>query len=337
VEQRDTAYLYDGWNMIAEVDANNGNATLRTYVWGTDLSGSRTGAGGVGGLLWVNNAQSGLPMGIQFAAYDGNGNVAGLFAASDGSSTARYEYGPFGEPIRMTGTLAKANPVRWSTKVTDDEGGLVYYGYRYYNPSTGRWPNRDPINELGFKVLTERYEPINWNEEKNLYCLIGNDPLNRYDLFGLKSCCCNSGFWTAEVSYRVIGLMYVHGSFTGKVICSSDKSVTASVSGSADGMGVQAGLIKGKSKVGFWGKECKDLVGQTAGIFLASVGFGVGPINIIGISGNVGSAPEKLVSGDIDVDIGPSTDFSAGDLLEKPKPGFGGGGGFIGLRIKKVD
>jgi hypothetical protein len=24
-------------------------------------------------------------------------------------------------------------------------------------------------------------------------------------------------------------------------------------------------------------------------------------------------------------------------FLEKPKPGFGGGGGFIGLRIKKVD
>ena len=24
-------------------------------------------------------------------------------------------------------------------------------------------------------------------------------------------------------------------------------------------------------------------------------------------------------------------------LLENPKPGFGGGGGFIGLRIKKVD
>jgi hypothetical protein len=25
------------------------------------------------------------------------------------------------------------------------------------------------------------------------------------------------------------------------------------------------------------------------------------------------------------------------DFLEKPKPGLGGGGGFIGLRIKKVD
>ena len=115
------------------------------YVWGTDLSGSMTGAGGVGGLLWVNNAQTtgGLPTGIQFVAYDGNGNVGGLIAASDGSNTARYEYGPFGEPLRATGALAGANPVRWSTKVTDDEGGLVYYGYRYYNPGAGRWINRE--------------------------------------------------------------------------------------------------------------------------------------------------------------------------------------------------
>ena len=184
VEQRDTAYLYDGWNMIAEVDANNGNATLRTYVWGTDLSGSRTGAGGVGGLLWVNNAQSGLPMGIQFAAYDGNGNVDGLFAASDGSSTARYEYGPFGEPIRMTGTLAKANPVRWSTKVTDDEGGLVYYGYRYYNPSTGRWPSRDPLGEPGFELLRGKQPSVSAGDP-NRYLFVKNNPLQNIDPDGL--------------------------------------------------------------------------------------------------------------------------------------------------------
>jgi len=151
-EQRVTIYLYDGWNLVAELDGNSANATLRTYVWGTDLSGSRSGAGGVGGLLWVNNSQTtgGLPTGIQFVAYDGNGNVVGLTSATDGSNTARYEYGPFGEPLRTTGPLAAANPIRWSTKATDDESGLVYYGFRYYSSATGRWPNRDPITELGF-------------------------------------------------------------------------------------------------------------------------------------------------------------------------------------------
>jgi RHS repeat-associated protein len=173
VEQRDTSYLHDGWNLVAELDANSSNATLRTYVWGTDLSGNRAGAGGVGGLLWVNNSQStgGMPTGIQFVAYDGNGNVAGLFAAADGGNTARYEYGPFGESLRATGPLAGANPIRWSTKVTDDEGGLVYYGYRFYCPSTGRWLSRDPLAEAG---------------EVALYSMVDSDPVNEIDYLGLK-------------------------------------------------------------------------------------------------------------------------------------------------------
>lgn len=54
-------------------------ATLRTYVWSTDLSGSRSGAGGVGGLLLVKKSQTtgGLPTGMQFVAYDGTPPVSG--------------------------------------------------------------------------------------------------------------------------------------------------------------------------------------------------------------------------------------------------------------------
>jgi RHS repeat-associated protein len=33
----------------------------------------------------------------------------------------------------------KANPFRFSSKYQDDETDLLYYGYRYYNASTGRW------------------------------------------------------------------------------------------------------------------------------------------------------------------------------------------------------
>ncbi|HAB16596.1 MAG TPA: hypothetical protein DCE44_09110, partial [Verrucomicrobiales bacterium] len=169
-EQRDTIYLYDGWNLAAELNANASNATLRTFVWGNDLTGSREGAGGVGGLLWLNNTQGGLPAGIEFVAYDGNGNVAGIFAAADGANTARYDYGPFGEPMRLTGALAKANPIRWSTKVTDDEGGLVYYGFRYYDPPLGRWINRDPIAEVG---------------GRQVYSFAHNRPISSVDLLGL--------------------------------------------------------------------------------------------------------------------------------------------------------
>jgi hypothetical protein len=58
------------------LDGNNGNALVRSYVWGLDLSGSLQRTGDVGGLLIVKDAT--LP--THFAAYDLNGNVAGLRA-----------------------------------------------------------------------------------------------------------------------------------------------------------------------------------------------------------------------------------------------------------------
>ena len=162
-------YLYDGWNLIAELNATN-NAMIRSYVWGLDLSGSLQGAGGVGGLLIVKDAVQGT----HFAAYDLNGNVMGLVSATYGTNTARYEYGPFGELIRATGPMAKLNPFRFSTKYQDDETDLVYYGRRYLNTSTGRWLSRDPIGEKG---------------GLNLYGLVGNNPIVRIDKLGLRSVC----------------------------------------------------------------------------------------------------------------------------------------------------
>ena len=95
-------FVYDGWNLIAELNATN-NALIRSYAWGLDLSGTEQGAGGVGGLLAIRDTQSGT----HFAACDGNGNVAALVNANDGTVSATYEYGPFAEPIRVTGPMGK--------------------------------------------------------------------------------------------------------------------------------------------------------------------------------------------------------------------------------------
>jgi len=48
--------------------------------------------------------------------------------------------------------------------------GVIYYGYRYYDPQTGRWPSRDPIGEKG---------------RINLYGFVGNNSLNYVDHLGL--------------------------------------------------------------------------------------------------------------------------------------------------------
>jgi RHS repeat-associated protein len=159
--------VYDGWNVAAILDGSNN--PLYTFTWGTDLSGSMQGAGGVGGLISMTVC-TGANAGTYFPCYDGNGNVVAMVNAATGAIAANFEYGPFGELIRATGPMAKLNPFMFSTKYYDWETGLYYYGYRYYNPSTGRWLSRDPIGESG---------------GMNLYCLMGNDPIGRIDINGL--------------------------------------------------------------------------------------------------------------------------------------------------------
>jgi RHS repeat-associated protein len=168
----DTRYLYEGWNVVAE--ARSDRTLLRSYLWGTDVSGTAQGAGGVGGLLALTQHQASVPYASQVGTYfvtdDGHGNVTALVRATDGSVAARYEYGPFGEPLRASGPMAAQNPMRFSTKYTDVETGLAYYGYRFYDSRLGRWLNRDVIGERG---------------GVNLYGMVGNDPVNRVDYLGM--------------------------------------------------------------------------------------------------------------------------------------------------------
>jgi len=154
---------------ITELNASD-NALVRTYVWGLDLSGTEQGAGGVGGLLWLTSFQLPASSSTYFAAYDGNGNVAALLHAPSSMPHAHYEYGPFGEPLRITGPAAGQHPFRFSTKRTDPTTDLVLYEYRAYNPVVGCWLSRDPIAETG---------------GKNLYGFVRNRPTKGLDFLGL--------------------------------------------------------------------------------------------------------------------------------------------------------
>ena len=139
-------FVYDAWTLIEEHITDHLTSTVSTnqYVWGSDLSESFQGAGGIGGLLAIDSGSA-----IYYTTYDGSGNLATLMNSADGTVVATYEYDPFGNTLQSTGPYADTNPFRFSTKYTDDETGLVYYGYRYYSPDMGRWLNRDPLEESG--------------------------------------------------------------------------------------------------------------------------------------------------------------------------------------------
>jgi RHS repeat-associated protein len=157
-------FVYDGWNLIVELDGNAN--VVNSVVLGLDLSDSEQGAGGVGGLLMLTDSGADT----HFVGHDGNGNVTRLVDSSLGTITASYEYSPFGKRLSATGTMALVNPFRFSNKYEDDESGFNYYGFRFYNPDTGRWLNRDPISEKGCI---------------NIYAFTENTPIGSTDLLGL--------------------------------------------------------------------------------------------------------------------------------------------------------
>lgn len=162
----DTRYLYDGWNLVGEYDGLASLAPIRAHVWGLDVSGSAQGAGGVGALLWATDLVAGK---TYAAGADANGNVIVYADCSDGAVVGRREYGPFGESL-VTSGAARNLPFGFSTKYEEKELGLYYYGFRYYNPSTGRWLSRDPIGE---------------GDGPAVYAILGNNPVDKVDWLGL--------------------------------------------------------------------------------------------------------------------------------------------------------
>jgi len=224
-----TRFLYDeGWNVLAEYEAvNTGPSALtRSYLWGTDLSGTRSGAGGVGGLLALRH-HTGPQAGTYLALYDGNGNLTGLLQATTGTRAATCEYGPFGEPLRAAGAMAELNPFRFSTRYTDQETGLVMYPLRPYNPATGRWLSRDPIEEQG---------------GFNLYGFVHNNPLHFFDFLGLEPV-------TIDFQTRIKTNLYgfTSGVKTSHVL--TVETTNAQISGESKLLGTTWGVVQGRGNL----------------------------------------------------------------------------------------
>jgi len=81
--------------------------------------------------------------------------------------------GDFFEIANKSRLQNRPHPLKTQQKITPrtqkTASGVLYYGYRFYDPVTGRWPSRDPIGEKG---------------GINLYAFVGNDGIDQFDLLG---------------------------------------------------------------------------------------------------------------------------------------------------------
>ena len=150
-------FLYDGYLCVQVLYLNEPYNVFKEFVWDpTEPVATRP--------LVFRYAPNSLNL---FYAFEGNKNVSDVFyrMTSNGIG-AHYDYAPFGATTRThrdssaSFDIVALNPFRFSSEYYDSELDLVYYNYRHYSPSLGRFLSRDPIEEQG---------------GLNLYAFVGND------------------------------------------------------------------------------------------------------------------------------------------------------------------
>lgn len=145
-----TVYTYDGDNIVETTNQSGG--ILWRFAQGQNIDEP----------LAVSNST-----GVSYYEQDGLGSVTSLTTGS-GQIAQTYTYDSFGNTTNVVGSLA--NPFRYTGREFDSETGLYYYRARYYDPSTGRFLNEDPIRFRG---------------SRDFYAYVENDPVLRSDPSGL--------------------------------------------------------------------------------------------------------------------------------------------------------
>jgi RHS repeat-associated protein len=146
-----TRYIYDGEDILLEYDGSNVLQARYTHGPGIDepLAVTKGGA-------------------TFFYHQDGLGTVTDL-TDSAGATAKSYSYDAYGTIVDQTGTVEQ--PYTYTGRELDTETGLYYYRVRYYDSTTGRFLQKDPIGSF------LRYV--------NLHAYVGENPVNGVDPLGL--------------------------------------------------------------------------------------------------------------------------------------------------------
>jgi RHS repeat-associated protein len=106
--------------------------------------------------------------------HDSAGNITTLLDPNSREVIENYVYSGFGEvkiyvQEQEVSHSPVGNPWRFAEKPIDEESGLINFGFRFYDPSIGRFISKDPSDQDG----------------PNLYAYLHNNPVNYTDHFGL--------------------------------------------------------------------------------------------------------------------------------------------------------
>jgi RHS repeat-associated protein len=145
-----TIYLYDGSNLVEELD-QSGNALARythNLVLDEPLAQVRSGS-------------------TSYYQADGSGSITSL-ALPSSAIAATYSYDSFGNITTSTGSTT--NPFRYVGREFDVESAIYYNRARYFDQTRGRFISEDPVGFSG---------------GLNFYAYVRNNPVSFVDPMGL--------------------------------------------------------------------------------------------------------------------------------------------------------
>jgi RHS repeat-associated protein len=124
---------------------------------------------------------------------DALGSVTAVINGAGSTVSDRYSYDPYGNMSVISGT--DYEPIRYAGGYYDGSSGLTKFGTRYYDSTTGRWTQMDPVGGSVANPST-----------LNGYIYAGDDSVNGTDPSGLCTVgVCLTTIWGAIVNGATIG------------------------------------------------------------------------------------------------------------------------------------
>ena len=150
-----TAFTWDSTSGLPEMVVENDTA----YIYGP------------GGMPVEQVTGSGD---VTYLHHDHLGSTR-LLTNATGANVASLNYDAYGAVDAATGTAT--TPFGFAGEYTDAETGFQYLRARYYDPSTGRFLNRDPLEALTRSPYAYAdNNPINNTDPTGLFCIAGKNP-----------------------------------------------------------------------------------------------------------------------------------------------------------------
>jgi RHS repeat-associated protein len=190
-------YTYNGTGLRK---TKTGNGTTTSYTWSQaealPMLDTEVTAGtstsyiyGPAGLPVEQIASTGTTNTIYYLHHDQLGSTR-LITDAGGNTVGTFTYDPYGKLSGSTGTVS--TPLGYAGQYTDAETGFQYLRARYYDPATGQFLNRDPIEPITRSPYAYGLNsPLNYTDPSGLFP--GQGSLDRIGGFFVGSGCGDNG------------------------------------------------------------------------------------------------------------------------------------------------